>query len=151
MIFFYRRPSIAMRPWQKLLRIMKLVVLLLFTGILQIHAAAFSQSTYNFNEQSISVKQMFKKIEKAGKYTLFYRLDQVNLDQKVQVDTKDASIEDVMKQVLQNQLLAFQVMGDIIVIKPIDDKNIADIIIKGTVTDGTNLPLPGVTVRLAPT
>src|SRR5580698_7388539 len=110
MIIFYRRPSIAMGSWQKLLIIMKLVILLLITGILQIHAAAYSQNTYNFNEQSISVKQMFKKIEKTGKYTLFYRLDQVDLDKKVQVNTKDASIEDVMKQVLQSQSLSFQLM-----------------------------------------
>ncbi|SHN23349.1 TonB-linked outer membrane protein, SusC/RagA family [Mucilaginibacter sp. OK098] len=148
MIFFYRRPSIAMRSWQKLLIIMKLVIILLFTGILQIHAAAYSQNTYNFNEQRISVKQMFKKIEKAGKYTIFYRLDQVKLDQKVQINIKDASIDDVMKQVLQNQVLAFQVMGDIIVIKPLQDKNAADQTITGTVTDASNLPVPGVTVKL---
>jgi len=148
MIIFYRRPSIAMGSWQKLLIIMKLVILLLFTGILQIHAAAYSQSTYNFNEQNVSVRQMFKKIEKTGKYTLFYRLDQVDLDKKVQVNTKDASIEDVLKQVLQNQLLAFQVMdGNIIVIKPLQEKNIADQTVTGVVTDAANLPLPGVIVK----
>jgi TonB-linked SusC/RagA family outer membrane protein len=148
MINFYRRTSVALKSWQKLLRIMKLVILLLLTGLLQIHAAAWSQSTFNFNEQSISVKQMFKKIEKAGKYTLFYRLDQVKLDQKVQINAKDASIEEVMKQVLQNQVLAFQVMGDIIVIKPLQENNTADETIKGTVTDAQNIPLPGVTVKL---
>ncbi len=149
MIIFYRRPSIAVESWQKLLRIMKLVILLLFTGIMQIHAAAYSQSTYNFNEQSISVKQMFKKIEKASKYTLFYRLDQVKLDEKIQVTVKDASIEEVMKQVLQNQVLGFQVMdGNIIVIKPLVEKNVADQTVTGVVTDASNLPLPGVTVKL---
>jgi TonB-linked SusC/RagA family outer membrane protein len=148
MINFYRRTSIALESWQKLLKIMKLVTLLLITGILQIHAAVYSQNTYNFNEQNVTVKQMFKKIEKAGKYTLFYRLDQVKLDQKVQVNTKDASIEDVMKQVLHNQVLAFQVMGDIIVIKPLQEKNVADKTVTGTVTDVSNVPLPGVTVKL---
>jgi TonB-dependent starch-binding outer membrane protein SusC len=149
MINFYRRPSIAMGSWQKLLIIMKLVILLLITGILQIHAAAYSQNTYNFSEQSISVKQMFKKIEKTGKYTLFYRLDQVDLDKKVQVNTKDASIEDVMRQVLQSQSLSFQLMdGNIIVIKPLDSKNAIDQTITGVVTDASNVPLPGVVVKL---
>jgi len=149
MIIFYRRPSIAMGSWQKLLRIMKLVILLLFVGIMQIHAKVFSQSTYNFNEQNITVKQMFKKIEKESKYTLFYRLDQVKLDQKVQVSAKDATIEDVLKQVLQNQVLSFQVMeGNIIVIKPLQEKNVADLTVTGTAIDATGLPLPGVTVKL---
>ena len=112
-----------MGSWQKLLIIMKLVIILLFAGIMQIHAAAYSQGSYNFNEQSVTVRQMFKKIEKEGKYTLFYRLDQVNLDQKVQVDSKNGSIDDVMKQVLQKQSLSYQVMGDIIVIKPIQDES----------------------------
>jgi TonB-linked SusC/RagA family outer membrane protein len=147
MINFYRRPSIAMGSWQKLLVIMKLVIILLFAGIMQIHAAAYSQGSYNFNEQSVTVRQMFKKIEKEGKYTLFYRLDQVNLDKKVQVDSKNGSIDDVMKQVLQNQSLSYQVMGDIIVIKPIQDKNIVDQTITGVVTDANNQLLPGVTVR----
>jgi len=149
MIIFYRRPSVAVGSWQKLLRIMKLVILLLFTGLMQIHAAVYSQSTYNFNEQSITVKQMFRKIEKTSKYTLFYRLDQVKLDQKIQVIANDASIEDVMKQVLQNQLLGFQVVnGNIIVIKPLVEKNVVDVTVTGTVTDSGNLPLPGVTVKL---
>ena len=148
MINFYRSIFIAHKSWQKFFKIMKLVTILLITGILQIHAAAYSQNTYNFNEQNVTVKQMFKKIEKAGKYTLFYRLDQVKLDEKVQVNVKDASIEDVMKQVLQNQVLAFRVMGDIIIIKPLVDKNAADKTITGTVTDVTSAPLPGVTVKL---
>ncbi len=148
MINIYRSPSIAVESWQKLLKIMKLTILLLFTGIMQIHATAYSQSTFNFSEQSITVKQMFKKIEKAGKYTIFYRLDQVKLDQKVQVAAKDAPIEVVMKQVLQNQMLAFQVMDNIVVIKPLNDKNVADLTVIGVVTDASNLPLPGVTVKL---
>ena len=148
MINFYLRTSIALGPWQKLVKIMKLVILLLITGILQIHAAVYSQNTYNFNEQNVTVKQMFKKIEKAGKYTLFYRLDQVKLDQKVSVAAKDAPINDVMKQVLQNQLLAFQVMGDIIIIKPVQERNAADKTVTGTVTDASGLALPGVTVKL---
>jgi TonB-linked SusC/RagA family outer membrane protein len=148
MIIFYRRPAIAMGSWQKLLKIMKLTIFLLFIGILQIHAAAYSQNTFSFSENNVTVKQMFKQIEKSGKYSIFYRLDQVKLDQKVQIDIKDASIETVMKQVLQNQMLGFQVMDDIIIIKPIHAKDVVALTVTGVVTDPTNLPLPGVTVKL---
>jgi hypothetical protein len=48
---------------------------------------------------------MFKQIEKNSTYTVFYRLDQVNQDKKIKVIAKDASIETVMKLVLQNQRL----------------------------------------------
>ncbi len=148
MNIFYRRPSIAAASWQKLLKIMKVTVFLLFVGIMQIHAAAYSQNTYNINEQNTSVKQMFKRIEKTGKYTIFYRLDQVNLDQKVDINATNAPVEELMKQILKNQPLAFQVIGDVIVIKPIQKGAIISLTITGIVTDEKGLPLPGVTVKL---
>ena len=148
MINYCRRPAIAMGSWQKLLKIMKLTIFLFFIGSMHIYATAYSQSTFSFNERNITVKQMFKEIENTGKYNIFYRLDQVNLDQKVQINTNDASIETVMKQVLQNQQLSFQVIDAIIVIKPVNAKDIVAQTVTGTVTDNTNQPLPGVTVRL---
>jgi TonB-linked SusC/RagA family outer membrane protein len=147
MIIFYRRPSIRTAPWHKLLKIMKLTIILLFIGILQIHATAYSQ-TFTFNEPNATVKQMFKQVEKTGKYTIFYRLDQVKLDQKVDVEAKDASIETVMKQILHNQQLGFQVMDNVIVIKPLNEKPAVAFTVTGVVTDSGGLPLPGVTVKL---
>ncbi|GAA4311449.1 TonB-dependent receptor [Mucilaginibacter gynuensis] len=127
---------------------MKLVTILLFTGILQIHATAFSQNVYSFNLNNITVKEMFKQIEKNSNYTVFYRLDQVNVDQKIQLTVQDASIETVMKQVLQKQHLAFKVIGDIIIIKPGDDKDISALTVTGAVTSESGETLPGVSVSL---
>src|SRR5476651_1754831 len=118
MINFDRKSVLAVRAWQKTIKIMKLVTVLLLTGIMQIHAAAYSQNVYNFNVNNVSVKQMFKQIEKNSKYTVFYRLDQVNVDKKINVELQDANIETVMKNVLKNQQLTFQVVDDIIIIKP---------------------------------
>ncbi|WP_221284747.1 TonB-dependent receptor [Mucilaginibacter sp. SP1R1] len=128
---------------------MKLVTVLLFTGIMHIHAAVYSQNVYNFNVNNISVKQMFKQIEKNSKYTVFYRLDQVNVDKKINVELQDASIETVMKNVLQSQQLTFQVVDDIIIIKPADGKTIATLTVTGVVKDATGVVLPGVSVKLA--
>ncbi|MDB5143573.1 MAG: SusC/RagA family TonB-linked outer membrane protein [Mucilaginibacter sp.] len=148
MINFDRKSAMAVHAWQKTIKIMKLVTVLLFTGIMHLHAAVYSQNVYNFNVNNISVKQMFKQIEKSSKYTVFYRLDQVNLDKKINVELQDASIETVMKNVLQNQQLTFQVVDDIIIIKPADDKSTAAVTITGTVSDATGAPLPGVSVKL---
>jgi hypothetical protein len=149
MINFDRKSVMAARAWQKTIKIMKLVTVLLLTGIMQIHAAVFSQNVYNFNVNNISVKQMFKQIEKSSKYTVFYRLDQVNVDKKINVDLQDASIETVMKNVLQKSAaLTFQVVDDIIIIKPTDGKTIVTVTVTGTVKDAAGLPLPGVSVKL---
>jgi TonB-dependent SusC/RagA subfamily outer membrane receptor len=148
MINFYRKSATSTPMWQKTIKIMKLVTVLLLTGIMQIHAAAYSQNVYNFNVNNISVKQMFKQIEKNSKYTVFYRLDQVNVDQKINVDVQGAPIEAVMKQVLQKQPLTFQVVDDIIIIKPADGKAVVTVTITGVVTDAGGIGLPGVSVRL---
>lgn len=148
MINFYRKSATATPMWQKSIKIMKLVTVLLLTGIIQIHAAAYSQNVYNFHVNNISVKQMFKQIEKNSHYSVFYRLDQVNADQKINVDAEGASIETVMKQVLQKQPLTFQVVDDIIIIKPADGKAVVTVTVTGTVTDVTGNALPGVNVRL---
>ena len=148
MINFYRKNSVAVPSYQKLLKVMKLIILLLFSGIMQIHAAAYSQNLFNFKEQGTTVKKMLKQIEQTGKYTIFYRLDQLKLDQKIDVNAENAGIESVMKQVLQKQPLDFQVMDNIIVIKPVTDKAITAFTVTGTVTDAANQPLPGVTVKL---
>lgn len=149
MINFFSRHFIAVGLRQKLIKIMKLVILLLFAGIMQIHAAAFSQSTFNFNEKSVTVKQMFKMIEQDGKYTLFYRLDQVKLDQKVDVNVTNATIGDVLTQVLARQPLDFQVMdNNVVVIKPQAQKADVNITVSGVVTDANGETMPGVTVAL---
>jgi TonB-linked SusC/RagA family outer membrane protein len=148
MINFYRKAVTATAVWQKTLKIMKLVTVLLLTGIMQIHAAAYSQKVFNFNENNISVKQMFKQIEKNSTYSIFYRLDQVNQDKKVQVVAKDATIDDIMKLVLQNQALTYQIMDNIVIVKPAGDKTIAVLNVSGVVTDSKGQTLPGVTVKL---
>lgn len=148
MINFYRKSILAAGPWQKTIKIMKLVTVLLLTGIMQIHAAAYSQNVYNFSVNNISVKQMFKQIEKSSKYTVFYRLDQVDVDKKINVDVQDAPIETVMQKVLQKQPLTFQVVDDIIIIKPADEKPIVTLTVTGVVKDVSGQPLPGVSVKL---
>jgi len=148
MINFYKRPVLITQAWKKTLKIMRLVIVLLLTGILQIHAAAYSQEVYNINVNNATVKQMFKQIESSGKYSIFYRNDQVDLNQKVQVVADHASIEDVMKQVLHNQNLSFQLMDNVIVIKSANDKNAAPVSISGVLSDSKGEVLPGVTVKL---
>lgn len=148
MINFYRKAVTATAVWQKTLKIMKLVTVLLLTGIMQIHAAAYSQKVFSFNENNISVKQMFKQIEKNSTYSIFYRLDQVNQDKKIQVIAKDATIDDIMKLVLQNQALTYHIMDNIVIVKPAGDKIITVLNVSGIVTDSKGQTLPGVTVKL---
>src|ERR1700748_204734 len=84
---------------RKTLRTMRLIILLLSTGLVQTYAAtAYSQETlFTIKENNIPLKKLFKEIELSSDYSFSYRLDQVDLKEKVTVSVKGASIEAVLK------------------------------------------------------
>jgi TonB-linked SusC/RagA family outer membrane protein len=133
------------------LRIMRLTTLLLFTGLVQIHAAVHSQNArFNIRESHVALKKIFREIEASSDYSFFYRLDQIDLKEKVDVSIRDGRIDAVMKQVLQGQPLTYDIIGNIVVIKPLNGKTTGPVIpIRGTVRDSsTHQPLIGVSVQL---
>ncbi|WP_207422510.1 TonB-dependent receptor [Desertivirga brevis] len=128
---------------------MKLTTILVFAGMMQIHAAVYSQSTFNINERSTTVREVLKKIEKTSSFSVFYRLDQIDLNRKISVFAENGSVETVMKQVLQNQPLTFELVENMIVIKSISDQGATkDYTISGTVTDEKGEPLIGASVGI---
>ncbi len=147
MIILYQK-SVFAEFRRKTIRAMKLIAFLTFVVIFQLRAEVHSQS-FNFNETNTTVKQMFKQIEKNSKYSIFYRLDQVNLDQKVSVLAKQGTIENVMSQVLRNQPLTFEVVDEVVVVKlaAAPDASVKDIV-RGQVIDGTGQGLPGVSIKV---
>ncbi len=147
MIFFNRKVLIVKSHWRKLLMTMKLTIILLFAGLMQIHAAGFSQNTFNLNENNVTVKEMFKKIEKQSKYSIFYRQDQVNLSRKVNVTAQNSDITSVMHQVLKDQPLSFELIDEMVVIKS-STLAAMDFTVTGTVTDEAGEPLPGANVTI---
>lgn len=147
MIILYQNTEFASQIRRKTIRAMKLIAILTFAVIFQLHAEVRSQS-FNFNETNTTVKQMFRQIEKNSKYSIFYRLDQVNLDQKINVITSEGTIESVMNQVLRNQPLTFEVVDQVVVVKLVDSR-VTDLkaIVRGQVTDSKGVSLPGVTIK----
>jgi TonB-linked SusC/RagA family outer membrane protein len=147
MIILYQK-TLSADFRRKTFRAMKLIAFLTFVAIFQLRAEVRSQS-FNFNETNTTVKQMFKQIEKNSKYSIFYRLDQVNLDQRINVLAKQSTIENVMSQVLQNQPLTFEVVDEVVVVKTAgsSDAAVRDIV-KGQVVDGTGQGLPGVSIKV---
>ncbi len=134
-----------------LLRKEKFISLLLAFMLLCIPSMklmATTQVTFNFHEKNIRLKEMFSKIERSSHYNIFYRLDQVNPNELISVEVKEAPIETVMALVLKNQALDFQVKDNMIIIRSRQDKAKSFGIITGTITDEKGIPLPGVTIQV---
>ncbi|MBL4675696.1 MAG: TonB-dependent receptor [Mucilaginibacter sp.] len=130
---------------------MKLVIVLLLAGLMQVHANVYSQKLFSFDKEKISVADMFKQIERGSDYSIFYRLDQVDKNKVISVHAKNVDINDIMKQVLQNQPLTFHVVDNMVIVKPANETIAQVFTVTGVVTDEQGQTLPGVTVKLAGT
>ncbi len=136
---------------RKTQRIMKLTTFLLLTGLLHASAGVYSQNVrFNINENNVTLKKVLKEIESSSEYSFFYRLDQIDLRQKVNISVKDGLISAVLKQALLGQQLSFDIIDKIVVIKPLAESAArAMISVKGAVTDSvTHAPLIGVSIQV---
>ncbi|MFC6099229.1 TonB-dependent receptor [Olivibacter domesticus] len=146
MIFLNRKPLFANSYWHKALMAMKLITTLLFAGLVQVHASVYSQNKFTLTEGNVAVRDVFQKIEKQSKYSIFYRQDQVNLLKKVNVQVENADINLLMRQVLKDQPLSFEVIDDMVVITA--NQRTQERTITGKVTDEKGAPLVGVTIKV---
>ncbi len=128
--------------------VMKISVFRLFVALLQLHAhSSYSQETkMNFEASSICLKQLFNDIEKQSEFLFFYvDADVEGVD--VSVNARNATIMTILNQALSKTLLTYEINDRYITIAP---KGIAKraqgIMISGTITDETGMPMPGVNV-----
>jgi len=133
-------------------KIMRLTVFLLLTGLMHASATVYSQDArFNIHESNVTLHKILKEIESSSDYSFFYRLDQIDLRQKVNISIHDGLLEAVLKQALHGQALTYHVIGNVVVIKPLIEKENANsvITVTGVVTDSSGRhPLAGVSVQV---
>ena len=143
------------KPWlHKMSLIMKLTTLIMLIALLQCSARGYGQKI-NLDESGSSLKKVLRQIKKQTGYVFFYDSNDVN-NKTVTVHLKDASLNDALTQCLKDQSLSYKIINNTVVLQQIDpavkEKTpaapVAQITIKGQVLDHTNLPLPGVTIRV---
>ena len=130
---------------------MRLTIFLLITGLIHSQAAVYSQEArFTIHEKNTTLGKVLKEIEAASDYSFFYRTDQIDLRQKVDIAVRGGLLDAVLKQALKGQSLAYDIVGKVVVIKPFNELvNAAIIQVKGVVTDFvTHQPLGGVSVQV---
>ncbi|HAZ04551.1 MAG: SusC/RagA family TonB-linked outer membrane protein [Bacteroidetes bacterium GWF2_42_66] len=136
---------------RKLLTIMKLTFFLLLTSTMLVSAVGYSQSTrLNLDYKKISVGQLFQLIEDQTDYRFAYSKSSINPDEEVTIDVKDATLDQVLKIILDNEQLMYNIIDRYVVIsdKPTSSQTgqQQQKTVSGKVTDTSGQPLPGVTV-----
>lgn len=138
----------------KYLLIMKLTFVMLTVTILQVSANSFGQSV-SIRENNVTLVNAINEIRKQTGYDFFYNDRLIDNAKKVDLNLKNASIEEALRACFVNQNLIYTVEDKIVTIKP-KEENIVDKIVnyftmvdvKGIVLDEKGQPLPGATVIL---
>lgn len=130
------------------LRVKQIIICLLLC-FSQFHV--FAQSI-TLKENNEPLEQVIRKIEKQSGYSFLYKVNQLrSATSRVTVNVTGVSVEQALKQVLQNQPLTYSILNKTIVIK----QKLADDVrklkpsepVSGTVSDGSGI-MPGVSIRV---
>ncbi|WFE82805.1 SusC/RagA family TonB-linked outer membrane protein [Parabacteroides chongii] len=111
-----------------------------------------SEEVLTVQMQNKTLKEVFSYIEKNSSYVFIYE-EAVDLEKKINVNISDKSIEDIIKEVFSSNGFSYIIKGRQVIVKKAKETNSSipvtaqnDIVIRGTVTDHTGMPLVGVNV-----
>ncbi len=138
----------------KILLVMRLIVVLLTATILQVSASSYGQSV-TLKRDRASLVNVFTEIRKQTGYDFFYSDKMMANAKPISIDLKQASLEEALKQIFENQALQYELKDKTVIIQPKEPtflERLADrwaaIDISGTVLDDKGIPLPGATVKV---
>ncbi|MFT3748761.1 MAG: TonB-dependent receptor [Agriterribacter sp.] len=132
----------------KVLTVMKLTVLLLMLSVCQVMAKAKAQEKVTLNLNKASISQVLSAIEKQGFYRFVYNSSLIDLKQKTSIDAKDASIDDVLKNLFTRTVLSYNRLDDNLIVIMENEALRKDITVTGKVSDASGNPLPGASVTI---
>ena len=134
---------------------MRLVVILLISGIIQVSAASYGQRL-TLEQKGIRVKDVFKAIKRQTGYDVLWQNGQLRTERRLDANFNQASLDQVMATCLLGQNLTFIFDEQSIIVREKKDlKNVTTVNIRqdsvlytGRVTDENGKPMAGATVRV---
>lgn len=120
-------------------------------------ACCISASTYaqsykvSINKQNSSIIEILREIEKSSEFTFFFNDNRVNVNKIASVNAKNATLEEVLDQVLNNTGYKYQIIDRQVLIKASESSSLTGVqqnqkVITGVVLDESGLPVIGANV-----
>jgi TonB-linked SusC/RagA family outer membrane protein len=142
---------------QKFLLVMKLTTVFLIAALVHVSAAGLAQKI-SYVQKDATIKQVFDQVYKQTGYSILWTAQNLQADKKINADFHNASLDEVMKQCLDDQPLDYTIGDKTIVIKKkelsVHDKlkdqlkaELAQVTVTGRVVDELSNPMVGVTVK----
>lgn len=135
----------------KVLVIMKLTFCLLLLSFLHVSGSVHSQDKVSLDLQSADLRKVLLMIEAQTKYHFIFSERKLKTDKKIDLSVKEETVFKVLETVLPLANLQYKLLdGNLIAItaKGETDEVAMRKDVRGTVTDTTGMPLPGVTISI---
>jgi len=140
-----------------LIRVMKLTTFFLLITFITVNASVYSQVTkLDLKVQSLTVKEVLSKIEDQSQFFFMYNDRKIDTERKVDIDLKQAKIEDLLKIIFEGtntkfiikdrQIVLYSESNEEFRVPNYESANQQQKSISGKVSDSSGSPLPGVTV-----
>ena len=136
----------------KTLLVMKLTAALLLITFLQLSASEGRSTTVQpHGEKNVPLQKIFKEIRKQTGFQVFYKYELLKNISRLDVDLRNASIQEVLDFCLRGQGLTYVILDHNIVIKPGEPEKLTPALtlprfeVNGTVKDEKGRPMQGVT------
>lgn len=112
------------------------LILSLFLLFFTIKTAHAQQSNHKItlSFEKITLLQAMKKVESVSQYTFFYDRKVIQIDRKVSLSVKDASIQDVLKKLFTGADITYEISNRQIVLLPVMKPNTSKKPVTGTVS-----------------
>ncbi len=138
---------------QKVLRIMKLTIFLLLISVISVFASkTYSQTKLLvLDMKNSTVKEVLQNIEDQSEFVFMYSEKLVDVKRKVSINIEDKNVNEVLDELFAGTDVNYKVR-DRFVLLTTPEVTGNDLMVQqqksisGTVTDESELPLPGVTV-----
>ena len=142
--------NISHKTRDQVLKVTKLALLFLIVSLWEATAAlSYSQVTKLNLEMNGTILQVLNSIENQSEFTFVYKLNEVNLDEKVSVDLKNKSIDEVLEVLLRNKSLGYKITDRHIVLfkkEEVKQQSQPITIVTGTIVDDFGEPVIGANV-----
>ncbi len=127
---------------------MRVFLLLAFFSISQLCAVTVSSQSIRLNVKDLTVREVFREIERQSEYSFFYNDRFTDLDKRVSFPESNTTIYAAMESILEKTDLTYRIIDDkLVVIAPAYMQD--ELVITGQVTssnDGSSIP--GVSVYI---
>ncbi|WP_316841274.1 SusC/RagA family TonB-linked outer membrane protein [Pedobacter gandavensis] len=124
---------------------MKLIIVLLTAGILQVSANTYAQRI-TLKKKNASLSSIFKEIRKQAGYDFIYSDRMIEKAEIIDVDFNNVPVGEVLNKIFENQPFMYEIDKKVIVVKAMTAVKQARLV-TGKVTDDSNNTLAGVSVK----